>query len=429
MSPTKYMMLLIAALTLGTAACSDDDDDNANSNQDKERMEGDKKVINLDDLSPEDKLKLDQQSAILSVIKTLTGQSTFGPLLDGGTYEPTYGTVLYDSQPFVRSYKSETVEEAEASFRSFVSGDSQFITTTADGLSISLRNLPLLADGGTLTLGTLTFHRGDGTQRMGYVDVEIPTMPHLERIDYIPPSAFPQNANTPYTKGMVVYYDGPTYAKGYYLCVQGSDNGAGLLVHLNEDEEYGQTRNLDNDKEGCYRPINQDHGMVANYDDVITYVSFLINNKKECKKIKEFFRSETKTRKPMHEGGMDDIFPNGFNNEDSEKGVVWKKENTWDDFWTGETVTSRHPAFIIYSADYGEYRIVPAYEWRICKYVRIPSGCTSLGDCLDQECKYTADDDYKQQVYNRGYCFAMNIIRFRDSVSGAAVEFNAMRDK
>jgi len=415
MKQMKFMMLLLAALTLGTAACSDDDDND--SNQNKERMEGDKKVIDLNNLSDEDKLKLDQQGAILSIIAALTGENNLDPLLDGGTYEPTYGTVLDKSNPFVRSYQSETVDEAEAAFRSFVSDDARFITTTADGLSISLRNLPLLADGGTLTLGTLTFHRGDGSQRMGYVDVEIPAMPHLQRIDYIPQSGFPQNAGTAYTKGMVVYYDGTQYAKGYYLCVQGGDTYRGTLVHLNVNEESGQTKNLDGDSDGCWYPVNKDQGMPSTYEDVMAYVSYLSKNTKECTKIKNFLRGNA-SKKPSHSERIVDIFPQHFGEYgDNGDGVVWRSSDG-------------RPAHITYDSYFGEYRVVPAYNWRHCKYARIENWCTGTGQVSNKECKYTSDSDFRDEVWNGGWNFCMNVIRFYDDkIQDANVEYNAMRDK
>ena len=172
---------------------------------------------------------MDTYFAFVSTIKTLAGVEKITPETMSTTHEPIYGVSLDGESSTVRVVKCDTIIDAELRFREIAGLDSaaasHLLTPTSDGYVLDLRNLPIHQDGKTLSLGTLTFHREGGPSRYGYVDVAIPCIPHLERIDYLSPAAFPDNdgVNSPYMVGDIVWVpSGGSYCGGYYLCLKAS---------------------------------------------------------------------------------------------------------------------------------------------------------------------------------------------------------------
>ena len=115
----------------------------------------------------------------------LTGQevSPMGDIdFEGLTYEPAYGEVTDEAQPFCRAVRVRSAAEAEATFLMLVGGNERLVSETADGYVIDMTALDCHSTGKKQSLGTLTFHREGGRNDMGYAEVSIPCMPHLRQI-------------------------------------------------------------------------------------------------------------------------------------------------------------------------------------------------------------------------------------------------------
>lgn len=410
-------MILLAAMTgclgMGVTACSSDSDDSEN------------RVVTVDGktfvpdslLTEEERYLAAAANTIGSIVRNLTGVDDVTlDQLAGQTFEPTYGQTIDGEASTVRATKAISTEYAEQIFRSMTGMDDEaakrLLTATPDGYELSLRDLPVLEGGKLLTLGTLTFHRDGGSPRYGYVEVDIPCIPHLERIDYLSAEAFPDNDNVPYQPGDVVLVDHDVtgYCGGYYLCV--ATNGyKSTLVHLCIGEPGGdETCNFDNDKQGCWVPYNgREKNDKTSYDDILDYISFLASNQAKVATIKAFMRGEALDAKPSRQNRLGDILPEGFNND---AGVVFV--NSWGDHDGGN---------IYYDAYFGKYHPGYAYDYRHSMYAHIPHNCTSSSQVECKEYKYVADSDWKpgHQYYT------MNVIHARSAITGATLEMSATK--
>ncbi len=386
----KTMGMLLAAFVL-VAGCSKDDDDNSKP-EERGGWEGDKHVIAVEELTPEELVLLDQQGAITNILGQLTGQDVMAEDIGEMTFEPTYGVVLDESQPLTRSEKADTYDDAERMFRSIVGCDN-LVTDTDDGLAVSLMDMPMKPDGGLYSFGTLTFHRGDGSMRSAYVEVNIKCIPNLRRIDYLTTAAFPQNASSPYDIGdILVIGRGSGYCSGYYICVRDCYNSRGVIVHMNINEPGDdESINLDGDKEGTWYPYNKSKGQCTEESDCYSYINFIVENPGMVREIKDWINSSSDSDRKMRH-----IFPEHFNNT---KNVVWHSPDG-------------RGAHIIYDSFWGTYRWIPAYSWRHCVYYNVPQDCTRPWQCSRQEYKYSYDSDFQKKVYDTGWNYTMNVIHF-----------------
>lgn len=422
-----FLWGMMALMLCSLSACRENEDDPDNRTEEEmedQLNEGNEseEVSATDDnvfseayaeLSEDNQLLFDQLTAVESILRTLAGVEEVTLPLDG-SYEPTYGFVLDGADPLTRNVICESPEEAEMRFRAIV-GVPKLLKSTADGYSISLRNMPLTGDDTTVTLGTLTFHRGDGLREMGYVEVNIRCIPHLETINYMPSSAFPDNGSndSPYEIGDLIRYDGSTYAKGYYVCIRKPQSGyGGLLVHLSVGEQEGtNTKNLDGDKQGCWYPINKSKGMPTRKEDVEAYLAFLGDEDLRGKidNLKWYLNGKVVERQPVLKNRIDDIFPVGFNND---RGYIV----------SGSTNTR-----IVYDADYDEghdkYYGIFGGTYRRVYYWWIPSPNWTMKYFYATTASYYTDSWWNDFVRGENMV-TMNIITFGNSpVAGASIEY------
>ena len=416
-SMMRLMLMTVVAccLGLGVAACSSDNDENGVDN--RIVIEGDKTGVPDSLLTAEERLQLSYYSVVTSVMRNLTGLDQVSPDdVTSKTHEPTYGMTLDDESSTVRVMKSYDTYDAEILFRSLTGLDDEaadlMLKSTPDGYELSLRNLPVLPGGKTLTLGTLYFHRDTGPRRYAWVDVDIACIPHLERIDFLSAEAFPDNADCPYQVGDVVNvdYNVNGYCGGYYLCV--STNGHySTLVHLCMGEPGGfNTVNFDGDSHGCWVPWN---GVKKNdkttLQDIKDYVYFILENQAKVASIKGFMRDEAYDLHPGWKGELDHLFPEGFNND---QGVAYV--NTWG---------AHDGCRVYYDAEYGSYAVVPAYDYRHPIYAHIPHNCKNGNEVSYHKDKYVYDSDFKtsHQYYT------MNAIHTDRTINGIKLELSATK--
>lgn len=368
-----------------------------------------------DAFTGDDRLMIQQKVAVTSVFTALTGVTDIQENFTSASYEPVYGENIDPSDPQSRAVVCTATDEAEKAFRSLSGGN--LVTATADGCEISLRGLPILEGGKTLDFGKLTFHRGDGAREMGFVVVDIPCVPNLKQIQYLAPDAMPtvNGGNSPYELGDLVYLPkGNKYCQGYYLCVRKPTNGVGgLLVHLCINDPSDEAINLDGDNEGCWYPYNRSQGMKTESGHVEAYISFILENKALVANLKYYLDGKIIGRKPTLSGKKDNIFPQGFGNED---GYVFKSDDG-------------RGARIRYEARFGEYNWVPAYYDRISYYWYLPNYCDSWRYVEDKTYTYVYDSDWNKH-YGQYWNYTMNVITFRDGspVSGAKIEYSPTND-
>ena len=237
------MMLL---LTTGFAACSDSNDENGGGTT-PEQKHG---------LTEEQMM---QREAVASVLNMLTGENfcdTTDVDFEGRTYEATIGVVRNESRPSERSIKVRTATLAEGFFRSLVGGASELITETADGCKIDLTNLDCHSTGRKQSLGTLTFHRAEGGDNIGYADIDIPCIPSLQRISYKTQDQWGDNG----TWESPIGYGEVFVGKGrYWICVRESEGKnpdlAGVLINM-QSGKGDWTPLYDNERWAAWKPAN-----------------------------------------------------------------------------------------------------------------------------------------------------------------------------
>ena len=419
------MGALVCGLGLSVTSCKDDDESEKEVKVDERVVTEDGKTGIPDSLLTEqERYYIDAYFAMMNTMKSLTSVEKLTPDAFSTNHEPTYGVSLEGESTTVRSVKCESTEEAELSFREITGLDSvsaaRLLTATPDGYLLSLKDLPIMAEGKQISLGTLTFHRDGGPRRYGWVDVDIPCIPHLERIDYLGPDAFPDNAGTncPYQVGDVVWVEEKhDLCSGYYVCV--AVNGyRSTLCHMNKTPNPGgdESINLDGDNAGCWKPYNNEHGHPTTYDDVKDYVSFMADNQSKVANIKAFLNGKAYNKKPRVSGKLWHIFPDGFNND---KGVVFNLNDSKD-------------AYVYYTAEWGEYYwiggwIASGWDYRIAKYAKVPNNCTKRSQVSSGQKKYVYDSEWNDWLGGNDY--TMNVIHADGLVSGATLEYSALNDE
>ncbi len=403
----KYIAIALIAVMF--AACHKDDDNTPKPSPDQEPVV---EYDDFDQMSDEDQYISRCQAAVICILQNLTDVKVIDSTFATNTYEPVYGTVLDGSSEMVRTKFFDTEEEAEDDFRRLVGLSSEsLITTTPDGLAVSIKDIKM-KNGQTLALGTLMYHRG-GAETLGYIDVDIPCVPHLERIEYKTVAAIGANAsgNSPYLKGDIVRCTS-NYCKGFYLCVSQYDGRDGTLVHLCINEKGGdETINLDNDGDGCWYPYNEDHGHKTEFTDIKAYIDFIVNNQDKVKAIKNYLNGNL-VQQPYSNEKMWHIFPEGFCND---YGVAFHSSDG-------------RAAAIRYHARFGSYAVIPAYYYRISHYVRVPNDCRDAYNVSDKEYEYVRDSKWNSH-FGEMWNYTMNVIHFGpNAVAGVSLEFSPTKD-
>lgn len=350
----------------------------------------------------------------ISVIRNLTGIENVTPDVVETNHEPTYDVAFGSDNSLVRAVEYESVDYAEQLFFSIIGLEkekaSRLVTATSDGYTVSIEDLPILKDEKKFTLGTLTFHRSDGTTNFSSIDVEIDCIPHLERIDFVGANALPENAGAAYHTGDVVWVSGNSgYCSGYYVCVE-ENSSCGTLVHLNEGETKGdETINFDDDNEGCWIPYNNRHGQVATYNDCRSYIGFIRYEEELAHLVKNFLEGKDENKKPSHEGKVSQIFPKGF----------------FDSDYAFHSSDGRDAA-IIYNARKGDYAWLPPYDYRHSKYAKVPQNCQRIGQVVEVTYKYVLDKEW--DTFCKNNCvYTVNAIHFDDyEIPGVVLEFSAI---
>lgn len=379
----KYGLVCAIGLMPLFSSCSDSDDHSSKGTQ--EEME-------LQDIR--------QVDAISNVLEVLADVKTLDKDFYNKTYTPTYGKVLDESNPYVRAMKSEDKEEAYAVFAAMI-GDSELLKSTTDGYTVELKlsgDLAKLA--GKETFGTLTYHQGDGSTRMAYVDVNIPNMPTLQRIDFVPSQLWGDNdgVKTAYTLGQLVKYDGTdeknSKGEGLWLCVQEyKGDNKGLLVHLNEGYNENFARHLYGDSGYSWSSY-----WYADPEDYAPYFQLLNRRADIIKKIRNYLVKNNKASL------MSGIVPKRFLENDS--------------VYVGD-----RPAWVINNSYESSYDWWAARYWKCCKHYYLDKK-NEHGYGQFHKWWYHTTGDWKDQQ-SKYYFYTISVMSFKkDKLAGISLVYD-----
>jgi len=349
-------------------------------------------------------MTMNQQTAVRSLLRQLAGVTDVSEDFDSQTYQPVYGIVRDEAEPFVRAVAVAEAGEAVAAFLALVGCDTLAVST-ADGLAVDLTNLHLRADGRIQDFGKLTLHiTDDGSERVAWAEVKIGCMPSLRRIDYIDEESWGYNgsADATYHYGELCRYEGRDYPVGLYICVEENMPGqknSGVLVHFEDNEGgTGCSYNLDGDDDGCWKPC---HPGTAN--DVKNYVKMLLGT----------YVKRTKTYKRNYRNALIRY----FSQEDMLKEIWDLRGNVlplgfreWDGHLYGR---DNHPAAIIVDARYGSQSgwlffgtVREVNYWEIVNW--------SVSDMGEDKTFYYWKDKEWNNFASSHYVYTMNVVRFGD---------------
>jgi len=278
----KTLALLFVVMSLATG-CKDNDDtlpvETEENGPEKE-----------DVIDPEEQRVGNERNGVMTLLYNLADvefEKEFEDDIDfeNTTYEPTIGLDRDPANPLVRSVKVESADYCERIFRSLVDDDT-FIRETDDGCIIDMSNLNCRADGKKQNFGTLTFHRGNGSDNVGYADVNIRCIPKLQRIVYLTKEQWGENANweSPCEWGDVYLGD-----NHYWICVresQGSNEKKkelrGVLVNIQQGRGDYYYSGYDEVWDAKPVPEVQD---IYDYLSLCGNEEFLTQKKRICKKL------------------------------------------------------------------------------------------------------------------------------------------------
>lgn len=364
MSTSRFSLLSFLLLVLLTVfpSCNDD---GASAD-----------AADIEEPTPAELLALRQQSSVASILKEFADVDSLPPDFEQQKFLPTVGVALNESQPFVRAVRAESAADAERKFRALAL-NSELLEPTADGLRLTLLQMQWKPQGERRDFGTLTFHRADSQGCVGYVEVEIPCLPELQRLEYLDESAWPDNIafSSPYKVGQVVYVSSSLlHCYGNYICVKAyaGPKSKGVLVHMERGAgREGQCSfNLDGDDRGCWRPDSP-----GTVEDFYAFLNFLATKDRVTKKLRQ-------------EGYLF----SGFDHPD----YVYK----------GSRFTR-----VIINAVFGDYCWYAFYNWRIVTYVSGPSSSKYGDEFYSGTYEYIKDSSWDSFVQGRDV-YTMNVLYF-----------------
>ena len=353
---------------------------------------------------------MNQMDAIRDVLNCLADVETLSDDFYQQTYTPTYGKVLDDANPFVRKMMADDSESAYREFAMMV-GSKDLITPTADGYRVDLKFPTELAKLANRELfGKLTYHQGDGLTRTAYVDVDIPNMPKLQRIDFVPSKMWGDNDDVPqsaYKLGALVYFqgkeiDGKTRGRGYWLCVRPYDGFYdGILVHLNEGYDANFAY-LFKSRSG----YSWTAYFKGDAGDPEAYMYFLYCYKELIDLDKEYLLTNSPTYQYY-----DYTYGKWVT---SSLGEVYIKEILPDRFLrNGNVYDGDKPAWIITDTYEGNYHWGMAGWWSVCKHMEIPAHSKN-GAGEFSGWNYDNANDWSKQS-EKTYFYTISVLHFKDS--------------
>ncbi|MBO7602962.1 MAG: right-handed parallel beta-helix repeat-containing protein [Bacteroidales bacterium] len=383
-----------------------------------------KKVPSPGTWTKEDELKAEQFDAAAMLFSELLCRNvTPEELIElkDKKIEPEIGRVTDDSNPFDRAVKIDEKESAEFYFGGLVGWNPAVFEETAGGSIIDLT---------PIGLGRLEFFREPDGSNVGYATVDIPCMPHLERITYKTPLQMGLNDAeypSPARYGEVFLHQGR-----YYICVRAGtgylSDESGLLVCIEPGKGTNWVDYLDNEDWGCWKPRQNwyDVAFISRYLTLCTDSKF----RQDKAQIVRKFPGK--------------IFPKlqRWHNYDSQEYVG---DLTWG-FGTLEAGYYHVTHFnadiakeksagvkvvIARDATEGDYKASAARWYRRFHFYTLPSVCTTKTQLSAQTYKYTGKggwEDFFEDDYNSPIIYTMNAVRFYETLPDGYQRVNIWDD-
>jgi len=368
-----------------------------------------------DIISEGDQLEMQNEDAIYSIVRQLTGTELTSEDLENlgnRTYEATYGDIRDESNPLERSVLVRDAATAEAYFRDLVCESTDLIRETMVGLEV-------VVDG----LGSLTFYRTGGNGNVGYADIDIPCIPHLERISYKTEEQWGDNAlwESPCRYGDVYVHEGR-----YYLCVKESKGNAeinwGYLVCMEAARGTNYEWYLDKEQWGCWRPKERwgNNTPALEWLNICADPDFLSQKRRIVKRypgkvfpyvyrwssISDYFQIGDKT---WGFGNLEPGFSHATLYHDNlfdEKSNSYNDRGNWKDVY----------CFIIRDATEGNYRAKKARWWRRCHGLVLPWVCVGADGSYGDIWKYTSKGGWEDYFEGHPILYTMQVKSFTKSV-------------
>lgn len=219
----KYLLFTMALFTaaLAMTACGDDSDDSDGNGSGPSEELTEANHWGLSDAEWAEWLRQEADRAdsmnIAYVLRQLCDIEE--DALGNAKYTPKYGEQLDLARPGVYTLADSTAEAAEKRFWWLLPG------CVADSLQT---NFPGRTEYVTAH-GSIRYERGDGSNLLGTITVDIPEIPEVEKIMIIPAAFWPNNdSSSPFTLGSVWQEKSTGYK---YVCVRERNGGQmGIMV-------------------------------------------------------------------------------------------------------------------------------------------------------------------------------------------------------
>ena len=209
------LCLLMAGMMAMTASSCSDDEENEMQNNGKDPL-----VPTPEGL---------RASAAQQIIKNLCDVDSVN---GQATYDFKLGEVLDATQPTEFSVGVNDLDEAVDMFRNSIVGSAWEPVDMNGVLQVDLQEQ-----------GSMVFSPGGTDGALATVTLNLAGLPTMTRLSFIPATLWPDNANSPFTKGNIVY---DRTEKCTYVCIAAYDTGReGLLLTLDK----GWTILTNNDKD------------------------------------------------------------------------------------------------------------------------------------------------------------------------------------
>ncbi|MBP5521002.1 MAG: hypothetical protein J6X82_01120 [Bacteroidales bacterium] len=199
----------------------------------------------------EDELRSIQYDAAAQMLSDLIGQAVEPELiadLKNTKPEPQYGTAYDESTPYDRTVTVDDAQEAEDLFCGLGGWRDDVLQETPEGY---------LIDFSDIGVGTLEFFRQPDGANVGYATVDIPCIPHLQRLTYKTKDQIGDNAAGDFVSP-ARYGDVYLHENRYYICIKAatgySYDSQGYMVCVEAGKGSNWSNYLSDEKWGCWKP-------------------------------------------------------------------------------------------------------------------------------------------------------------------------------
>ncbi len=333
--------------------------------------------------------------------------------MKGLTFEPTYGEVFDESNSFERTVVVYDAANAESYFCGLVGWSESCLKETAEGYIV---NFPATG------FGTMEFFRGGDESNVGYALVDIPSIPHLQKIIYKTKEQLGDNAVS-YFESPCLYGEVYLHDNRYYICVKESsgytDAAQGYLVCM-ESGKGNYWQDYCSEKWGCWKP--RDKWRDAKYITDYLYLCADPNFTMQKKRIVQTYPGKVFPlcqRWPARDK-QEDIgnITWGFGNLEPGYSHVTRFQNP---LINEKSHSDRDPkewknvrVVIACDASKGSYRASKARWWRQFHHFIIPWVCKYDKGLSYHTHKYVTTDEWNG-FFGSTIIYTMNVTTFNDT--------------